>query len=148
LVVDSDIQPAASGSGSEATIGSGLQWVRELTTTALAVLVVGLTLWTGLWALGVIGDTAKTQGAKDLLTILLGPTGVVLGFYFGRVPAEAHATDATRRAEVAVNDQNRMRTEAQHIADDLVSRTSATAIARGDAAPIDMRSIGNHLRGL
>ncbi|RZU76714.1 hypothetical protein EV384_5389 [Micromonospora kangleipakensis] len=138
-----------SGLGGRSTID--LQWVRELTATVLALMIVGLTLWMALKALGVVGDTAKAPGVKDLLNALLNLAGVVIGYYFGRVPAEAHAAAAAQRADAAVTDRDRMRIEAHRIADEMdhVERASAIATARGDQAAVgDLRPLRDRLRAL
>ena len=41
------------------------------------------------------------QDAITVLTLLFGLAGVVVGYYFGRVPAEARAVEAQARANVA-----------------------------------------------
>jgi hypothetical protein len=144
-------RPAASGTKSSV----GLQWLRELTTTALAILIVGFTLWIAAKAVGLVGDDTKTPAIKDLLTSLLGPAGVVIGYYFGRAPAEAHAADATRRADSATADRDEVRAKAQQVATDLENAERAsrtTDAARDQSIPVvplhQLQAIRDRLRAI
>ena len=49
-----------------------------------------------------LGSADKMTQGKELLSILTGLFGVVLGYYFGRIPADARAAQAQVQAAKAV----------------------------------------------
>jgi hypothetical protein len=125
--------------------------LREWTTTVLALAIVAVTLWVALKAGGLVGDSTKIAGMKELLGLLLGPAGVVLGYYFGRVPAEAHAAVATQQAQTANAESDRVRTVAKQAADDLeaLEAQRVQALSRGGSvADPSLTEIGNIRRRL
>ncbi|MCX6694575.1 MAG: hypothetical protein NT074_08555 [Methanomicrobiales archaeon] len=77
---------------------------KEGVTAVIAFAIIGATLlFFGIVA-GYVGDPLKITDAKDLLVILTGLAGVVLGYYFGRVPADARAIRAITEANKAIAD--------------------------------------------
>jgi hypothetical protein len=78
------------------------QVLRELVTTVISLLIVGLALFL-LWDVycGAKTTANTLDRQKEILSLALGLLGTVTGYYFGRVPAERHADtarDAARRA--------------------------------------------------
>jgi phytoene/squalene synthetase len=74
-----------------------LQWFKEVVTAVLGIGIVAYTLyWTGR-AFAMAGDPTRMGDAKDLLTFLSGFAGLVVGYYFGRVPADARTTQAQQQ---------------------------------------------------
>jgi hypothetical protein len=74
-----------------------LQWLKEVVTAVLGIGIVAYTLyWTGR-AFAMAGDPTRMGDAKDLLTFLSGFAGVVVGYYFGRVPADARTAQAQQQ---------------------------------------------------
>jgi hypothetical protein len=74
-----------------------LQWLKEVVTAVLGIGIVAYTLyWTGR-AFAMAGDPTRMADAKDLLTFLSGFAGVVVGYYFGRVPADARTVQAQQQ---------------------------------------------------
>lgn len=81
----------------EAKSARRLQWVKELVTAVLGVGIVVYTLfWTGR-AFAMAGDPVRMGDAKDLLTYLSSFAGVVVGYYFARVPADARTAQAQQQ---------------------------------------------------
>jgi len=78
-----------------------IQGFKELVTALLGVMVVLYTLLLAGTALSYAGDATKMSNAKDILLLVLGLAGVVIGYYFGRVPADARATQAGEQADQA-----------------------------------------------
>jgi len=78
-----------------------MQVLKELVTAALGLLLVGYTLVLANNAYDFVGDSQKMGDAKDVLLIMQGLAGVVIGYYFGRVPADARATQAQAQATTA-----------------------------------------------
>jgi hypothetical protein len=116
--------------------GSGLQTFREIVAGLLALGVVATMLLVAFRTLGQIGDSAKVQQTKDLLTVLLGPAGVVLGYYFGRGPAETAATHASKRADDAQADRDAVRARARNAERSLTETIDQMSIGgRGLGAP-------------
>lgn len=85
-----------------------IQLVKEGVTAILGILILVFTLVLVFKTFELIGNPDKTQLAagKDILQILLGLAGVVLGYYFGKVPADAQAARARDEANAA-NDRSR-----------------------------------------
>lgn len=69
-----------------------LTWFKEIVTAGLGVMIiVGMLLL--LWPL-LTKDTPDITNAQAIFSILGGWGGIVLGYYFGRMPAERAATKA------------------------------------------------------
>lgn len=51
------------------------------------------------------GDPTRMGDAKDLLTFLSSFAGVVVGYYFGRVPADARTAQAQQQIGQAVSEK-------------------------------------------
>lgn len=77
-----------------------IQAFKEVVTAILGMLVVGYTLYLAVKTFGYVGDS-KITDAKDVLQVILGVAGVVIGYYFGRVPADARAVQAQEQANIA-----------------------------------------------
>jgi len=112
----------AAGDGTS-SYGVWLSALKEVITglMALSILGFGLYMLASLFATG--GrvpskdlDAAALKEAferqKDVLLYGLSLVGTVLGYYFGRVPAELHAQQAQRRADKAQDDAVDAKTEA------------------------------------
>ncbi len=72
------------------TTAEELQVFKEKVTAIIGIVIVAFTLFFVLLAF--FGKYAAN--AKDILLFMEGLVGVVLGYYFGRVPAEARAQQA------------------------------------------------------
>ena len=112
--------------------------LKEISATALATLVAVafILAFKGTWARLDVGGDALVK-AKELLQILGTFFGVVLGYYFGRIPAERSADLAQKRADTAVESQNQLRrttTEKVQSALDLLRQTTG-APTGGSASP-------------
>ena len=76
-----------------------ITWFKEIVTASLGIMIiVGMFLL--LWPLLNRG-TPDITNAQAIFSILGGWGGVVLGYYFGRIPAERAATKAEAVASVA-----------------------------------------------
>lgn len=78
-----------------------IQLGKEIVTALIGLVVVIYTLIVARQTMGLAGDEAKIADAKDVLLLLLGLAGVVVGYYFGRVPADARAAQAQGQANEA-----------------------------------------------
>lgn len=86
-----------------------LQVWKEGVTTLIGIAIIGFTLvlaaiifrWIGVLDLTSNLDKERLSSAKDMLQIMLGLSGVVLGYYFGRIPADARAAQAQEQANTA-----------------------------------------------
>jgi hypothetical protein len=78
-------------------VTGGLAWLREITATLIAAVVVIVTMIL-LWM--TFNQTAAPdfQQKKDVMLYGLTILGTVIGYYFGRVPAERRAETAEQRA--------------------------------------------------
>jgi hypothetical protein len=80
-----------------------LTLLKEGVCAALGVLIVGGTIWL-LWS-SLSGPTRDLAAAQGIFSILGGWGGVVIGYYFGRLPAERIAAKAEEAAESAIKTQ-------------------------------------------
>jgi hypothetical protein len=92
---------------------------KEVITAIIALVIIGSTIALMARSFGLIGNASHITQAKDLIGIMLGLVGTVIGYYFGRVPAEARATSATARADQATAEKERVKANARSIAYDL-----------------------------
>jgi hypothetical protein len=132
-----------------------IQLVKEVVTALMGLLIVGYTLYLTNAVLGFAGDARKLPDAKDLLLLLLSLAGVVIGYYFGRIPADARATQAQRQANEATVKAVRIGTKAGEIARTLDAVVNQTAFTRGagyeaiDTTTIEkLRNLQDELREL
>jgi len=81
---------------------SNLSAEKEYVTSVLALGIAGVSLYM-LWSTFYHADVAPNvfSAHKDALLYGLSLFGTVLGYYFGRVPAELHAQQATAEANKA-----------------------------------------------
>jgi hypothetical protein len=114
-----------------------LQAFKETITGILGITVIVYTLFVAYQTLGFVGDQTKMAQAKDVLTLLLALAGVVLGYYFGRLPADARAADATHKAAGALAYADQVKTKARELADHVAEATENTA-TRGGMLPDDL----------
>jgi hypothetical protein len=130
-----------------------MQLLKEIVTALLAFLIVIYTLVIVWHSFTYVGDTTKAGDAKDLLTIMSGLAGVVVGYYFGRVSADARASQASAKADGALSQNAHLKAKAQSISTGLnhVIDNSAPAMT-GDpkaAASLDqLRSLRDELSEL
>jgi hypothetical protein len=115
-----------------------IQFFKEVFTAVLALVIIGATTVTAFRSFNMVGDATKMGDAKDLLTIMLGVAGVVLGYYFGRVPSDARAAQATNRADEAVSQREEMKTKAKNLAgemDGVMTESTQNATRNGQPPP-------------
>ncbi len=133
-----------------------IQAFKEIVTAILGVMVVGYTLYLAVKTFGFAGDTKMTD-AKDVLQIILGVAGVVIGYYFGRVPADARAAQAQEQANAATAQAEQVSAQSQAAADKVEQVmdkiTPAAAATRGVGAQppdiaADLQKIRDELRVL
>lgn len=78
-----------------------IQLIKESVTALVGLAIVLYTLYIAGQTFVFVGDEKKIADAKDVLLLLLGLAGVVVGYYFGRVPADARTTQAQQHADAA-----------------------------------------------
>lgn len=78
-----------------------IQFFKEVITAIIGLAIIAFTLWFLLKVFGVIGVPTEITEAKNLLTMMMGLAGVVVGYYFGRAPADAQAANANIQAAKA-----------------------------------------------
>ena len=150
--------------GVNSSLWSSEQWfqlVKEVVTAVLGLAVVLYTLYIAGETFGFAGDEKKISDAKDVLLLLLGMAGVVVGYYFGRVPADARTAQAQQNADAASARAEQVSSQAEAAADQVdavLYRVSdpGAARARGAAAGLeaeegsseDLRRVRDALRGI
>lgn len=80
-----------------------MQRFKEWVTAILAFLLVASTTWLTYLTFSMAGQADKMQDATGVLSLMFGLAGVVVGYYFGRVPADARAAEAHQTTQMAMN---------------------------------------------
>lgn len=130
-----------------------IQFFKEIFTALLALIIIGFTLTIAFRSFNMAGDAKKMADAKDLLTVMLGVAGVVVGYYFGRVPSDARAAQATTRADAAVDQREQIKAKVRGIADNMddaiaESAYGATRSGQPSADLSRMRALRDELHDL
>ena len=136
-----------------------IQRLKEYVTAIIGILILACTLYLAILTFGYVGEPTKITDAKDILQVLLAVAGVVVGYYFGRVPADARAAQAQDQANDATAKTEQISAHAQEIADQVdqvMDKISpAGAVARGSGAqpsdPLiaaDLQKIRDKLRSV
>jgi hypothetical protein len=123
-----------------------MQAGKEGVTAIIALVIIGTAVALVARSFGLIGNSAHINQAKDLLSIMLGLVGTVVGYYFGRVPADARATTATARADQATADKEKVKARARGLADDLDGIMAPTSMAMLTGADIDPSRVSNQAK--
>jgi hypothetical protein len=98
----------------DVTSAERLQLRKETVATVLALLVVGGTVGLALIAV-LFMRGSDLSAAKDVLVVLSSLAGVVLGYYFGRIPSEARAEQSAQQAQQAQQVAATARSAAQSV---------------------------------
>jgi hypothetical protein len=152
------MQEPAEKSASRWTPELLLQALKEVVTAALGLVIVVFTLVMAYQVFTYVGDEQRISDAKDVLLLVMGLAGVVIGYYFGRVPADARAAQAQGQAEVASAHADRLSAATQATSDQLdqilAEITPPSATARGAEAGAEegladnLRKVRDKLRQL
>lgn len=78
-----------------------IQLIKEFVCASLGTFLIVFTVLMANNTFGMVGDPTKLSNAKDLLLLLISLSSVILGYYFGRAPADARASQAMKQATVA-----------------------------------------------
>lgn len=89
--------------------------LKEVVSAALGLAIIGFTLYMAAAAFSFVGNSQSMSDARVLLTLMLGLSGVVLGYYFGRVPADMRAAQAQERTDAAMNTVEHLRNRSQEM---------------------------------
>ena len=137
-----------------------IQLIKESVTALVGLAIVLYTLYIAGQTFVFVGDEQKIADAKDVLLLLLGLTGVVVGYYFGRVPADARTTQAQQQADSANARAEQISAQAETAADqvdailDRASEPSAAAARRAaggteaEGPPEELKRVRDALRGI
>jgi hypothetical protein len=130
-----------------------MQVGKEVVTAIIALIIIGSTIALVARSFGLIGNSSHINQAKDLLSIMLGLVGTVIGYYFGRTPADARATAATTRADQATAEKEHVKARARSLADDLdgiMAPTALNSLTRGEVGPhqAKLQSVRDSLRDM
>jgi hypothetical protein len=134
-----------------------LQAIKEVVTAVLGLTIVIFTLAMAYKVFTYVGNQ-NISDAKDVLMLVLGLAGVVIGYYFGRVPADARAAQAQGQAETANARVEKLGAAAQATSDEVdqiltdIAQPSATARGAeggvGDQLADNLRQVRDKLRQL
>ncbi len=106
---------------------------KEIVTGCLGVMIVLVTLLVALIAILFAGNANTQSAAKDVLLVLTGLVGVVLGYYFGRVPGEVRADKAESEAKTTRSALDRTVTEVRGLLED-----QGVDVERGGAGEVTL----------
>ena len=123
------------------------QTLKEAVSAVLALAIVGFTVYFALRTVDLAGDSPKAADTKDVLQVMVGLAGVVLGYYFGRVPADARAAQAQDQMAVAAERATRVSAKGEELASH-VDRAFAGAGTASEADMERMRQLRAELRTL
>jgi hypothetical protein len=110
---------------------------KEYVTAIVAGLLVLATICLTFYTVWQAGDNSKISQSKDILMLFLGPFGTVLGYYFGRVPADARAAQAQQgmaQAAAHVEQINAKAIQVAEQAEELTGELEKPPGVRGMAA--------------
>jgi hypothetical protein len=82
-----------------------IQAAKELVTGTLGIALILFTLSMTYRSFGMAGRVDQMKDAMGMLSLLFGLAGVVVGYYFGRMPADARAAQAQKTSEDAIGKQ-------------------------------------------
>jgi hypothetical protein len=85
-----------------------MQRFKERVTAVLAFLLVVSTMVLTYRTFGMAGEEGQMKDAMGVLSLLFGLAGVVVGYYFGRVPGDARAVEAHQTTQMAMDTMSRM----------------------------------------
>ena len=88
---------------------------KEIVTGCMGILIILVTLLVAIIAILSVSNAETRAAAKDVLLFLNGLVGVVLGYYFGRVPGEVRADKAESEAKTIRSELDRTVTEVRGI---------------------------------
>lgn len=118
-----------------------IQGFKELVTALFGMMILVFTLVLAGKTFGYISDPEQIAKAKDILLLLLGLAGVVVGYYFGRVPADARAGLAQAQADVASTHAGQVNTAAleavKKIEKILTRRQGEDGLTGNDKTPLN-----------
>ena len=106
---------------------------KEVVTGCLGVMIVLVTLLVALIAIVFAGNAEARSAAKDVLLVLTGLVGVVLGYYFGRMPGEVRADKAEGEAKATRSALDRTVTEVRGLLED-----QGVDVERGGAGEVSL----------
>jgi hypothetical protein len=118
---------------------------KEIVTGIMGSAIVVVTLTVAIIAIFSASNAETYAAAKDILLFLNGLVGVVLGYYFGRVPGEARAEKAENETRKARSDLDRTVGEVRGILDE---STVVTDRSRQNGEIILIPAQVEHLRRL
>lgn len=131
-----------------------MQAFKEIVTAIMGLAVVIFTLVLAWSSLTYSANDAQMSNVKDILLLVLGLSGVVIGYYFGRIPADARTTLANAKAEKAAVQAS----AAADGLDNVIAKATGGAAARGaggdqaaeeNAAAIEeLRRVRDNLRSV
>jgi hypothetical protein len=93
--------PAVLRSSTGGTPKQKMPDTQEIVTAILGITIVAFTLTLTGIAFSMAGEGTRMRDAITVLTLLFGLAGVVVGYYFGRIPAEKRANTATEAMNIA-----------------------------------------------
>jgi hypothetical protein len=108
---------------------------REIITSIVGALIVVTTMVVVLLSVFFPGGSDNQESARNALSFLYSMLGVVLGYYFGRAPGDAHAAQAASEAKAASRQSQEMAHEVRSI---LEGASPADSRRGGDSQSLNL----------
>jgi hypothetical protein len=125
-----------------------IQAFKEFVTAIVGLILVVAAVWLMVRTVG-LTDHTRFEDARTILDVLVGLVGVVLGYYFGRIPAEARADQAQKQSVAATEHAERVRAKGEELGAS-VERALSEPVrgGGGDAGTESVRRQLSELRAL
>jgi hypothetical protein len=127
---------------------SVIQAFKEIVTAVIGLTLVAATVWLMVRSVG-LTDHTRFEDTRTILDVLVGLVGVVLGYYFGRIPAEARADQAQKQSVLATEHAERVRAKGEALGESVERALGAPVRGAGpDEATESVRRQLSELRAL
>lgn len=90
---------------------------KELITGIMGIIIILVTLTMVVATIFTVSNVETHAAVKDALLFMNGLVGVVLGYYFGRVPGDTRANQAENQSRTALRERDRVVTEVRTVLD-------------------------------
>jgi hypothetical protein len=125
-----------------------IQAIKEIVTAIIGLILVVVAVWLIVQTVG-LTDHTRFEDARAILDVLVGLVGVVLGYYFGRIPAEARADQAQKQSVAATEHAERVRAKGEELGASVErALTEQVRGGGGDAGTESVRRQLSELRAL
>jgi hypothetical protein len=106
--------------------------MKEIVCSIISLAIIGLTVGVIIWIFGHDTTQQDLNMHSSLLQVVVGLAGTVMGYYFGRIPAENHAAGLQRTTEAAQKNAGEAQKQLSQ-ATEKATEASVVAVRASDA---------------